>query len=120
MSEEIEILVNTLINSLKDKDIQKVALTQNIDNIPYEKAYELSRVLAFIPLLINIAEDAISSKKMICEKNQGKIKRENLEHAFLNKKKKGSNRKNRSNTSVNSTPNTNTKKKYTRFNGKYI
>ena len=87
MSEEIEILVNTLINSLKDKDIQKAALTQNIDNIPYEKAYELSRVLAFIPLLINIAEDAISSKKMICEKNQGKIKRENLEHAFLNKKK---------------------------------
>ena len=88
MSEEIEILVNTLINSLKDKDIQKAALTQNIDNIPYEKAYELSRVLAFIPLLINIAEDAISSKKMICEKNQGKIKRENLEHAFLNKKKR--------------------------------
>lgn len=34
MSEEIEILVNTLINSLKDKDIQKAALTQNIDNIP--------------------------------------------------------------------------------------
>ena len=63
MNEEIDILVNTLINSIKDEEIKKATLTQNIDEIPYDKAYELSRVLAFIPLLINIAEDVITYKK---------------------------------------------------------
>lgn len=82
MSKEIQILVDTLINSLTDEDIKKSALTQNIDNIPYDKAYNLSRVLSFIPLLINIAEDVELSKKMIVDKNKGIIKRENLEHAF--------------------------------------
>ena len=82
MNEEIDILVNTLINSIKDEEIKKATLTQNIDEIPYDKAYELSRVLAFIPLLINIAEDVITYKKMIRDKNQNKIKKENLEHAF--------------------------------------
>lgn len=82
MSEEIEILVNTLIDSLTDEDIKKAALTHNIEDIPYDKAYNLSRVLSFIPLLINIAEDVQSSKKMLVDKNRGIIKRENLEKAF--------------------------------------
>lgn len=82
MSEEIEILVNTLIDSLTDEDIKKAALTHNIEDIPYDKAYNLSRVLSFIPLLINIAEDVQSSKKMLLDKNKGIIKRENLEKAF--------------------------------------
>lgn len=82
MSEEIEILVNTLINSLTDESMKNAAKTYNIDDIPFDKAYDLSRVLSFIPLLINIAEDVSTSKKMLIDKNNGIIKRENLEKAF--------------------------------------
>lgn len=84
MDEEIKILVDTLIDSIQDEEIKEAATTQNISNISKEKAYSLSRVLAFIPLLINIAEDAIASKKMIKNKNDNNISRESIEHAFSN------------------------------------
>ncbi|WP_068269218.1 phosphoenolpyruvate carboxylase [Caviibacter abscessus] len=101
MNEEIEILENTLLSSL-DKDIYEIIikikesvlnkeydkLSEIIKKIEDDKAYEVARILSFFPLLINIAEDVMTSRKIMMKRNLNEAWKGSLENSFSKIKNK--------------------------------
>lgn len=101
MYEEIEILENTLLSSL-DSDIYNIVieikesvlnkkydkLSEIIKKIEDDKAYEVARILSFFPLLINIAEDVTTSRKIMMKRNLNEAWKGSLEDSFSKIKNK--------------------------------
>ncbi len=93
---EIDILVNILMDSLKEnvriniENIRNAAISKDynklkelVSQIKDKDAYEITRVLSLFPLLINIAEDAIEARSLKIDYKA------NLDYAFKNIKNVG-------------------------------
>lgn len=101
MHEEIEILEKTLLSSL-DKDIYEIVLSikESVLNKQYDKlsniikkieddkVYEVARILSFFPLLINISEDVMTSRKIMMKRNLDEKWRGSFKYSFSKIKNK--------------------------------
>lgn len=101
MHEEIEILEKTLLSSL-DKDIYEIVLSikESVLNKQYDKlsniikkieddkVYEVARILSFFPLLINISEDVMNSRKIMMKRNLDEKWRGSFKYSFSKIKNK--------------------------------